>query len=210
MRSRESANSWTPIFRVRRAGAVVIGLVVLIFGVLVLAHVASASTHGVAVLGLTGNSLLGVISLVVGVLLVGAGLLGGRITTATTAVFAVLFVLSGVINAVLLGTGVNWLAFDTADVVFSLVVGVLLAGISWYGVFGGQYPVAGEEVDQEVPGHEQDPEYLAHLDEMAKAEHAVAEGTATREQREKVFRDAGERADRQRREAWQAARRQGA
>lgn len=199
MRSRESANSWAPIYRVRQAGAIVIGTIALVFGLLVLiARVGFLTTTGVRIAGLTGNGLLGVISVVAGVLLIGAGIAGGRIATVATSVFGALFVLSGVFNLAVLNTSMNKLAFSTPNVLFSLVVGVVLALVGAYGVFGGQYPVAGEETDQSV-SRTSDPK----LAEMAQAEHAMAEGTATREQERLVMTDAQERAANRRRVAWQ-------
>src|SRR5205807_9495171 len=99
-------------------------------------------------------------------------------------------------------TSMNKLAFTTPNVVFSLVVGVLLALIGVYGVYGGQYPVAGEETDQpgSVAGDVANDPKLA---ELARAEHAVAEGTATREQEQQVVADAQARAADRRRVAWQ-------
>ena len=152
----------------------------------------------VRIAGLTGNGLLGVISVVASVLLIGSGIAGGRIATVATIVFGTLFVLSGVLNLAVLNTSMNKLAFSTPNVVFSLVVGVMLAFVGAYGVFGGQYPVAGEETDQSV-ARTSDPE----LAEMARAEHAMAEGTATREQERLVMTDAQERAANRRRVAWQ-------
>jgi hypothetical protein len=189
VRSRESAPGWAPIARVRRAGAIVIGLCLLIFGVAVLvANPGFFAVHGPEVLGMTGNGLLGVLSVVVGLILIGAGLRGGRLATLATTVFGVLFVLSGIINLSALNTSANKLAFTASNVWFSLVVGIVLVLIGLYGVFGGQYSVKGEELDQDLP--EREPGEDAEIREMAAAEHAMAEGTATREQRRMVEADA--------------------
>lgn len=195
MRRRENASAWAPVLQVRRVGAVVVGACLAVFGVLLLvAHVGFFTTQGVQVLGMTGNGLLAVLSLVVGALLIAAGILGGRIATWVTVVFGVLFLASGLVNVTVVGSSLNRLAFTMPNVVFSLVVGVLLTAVGGYGLFGGQLPMAGDEVDQR--------DVVDVDDELAAAEHAVAEHTATPEQRRMVAEDADRRAGERYDEAW--------
>ena len=107
-----------------RIGAAAFGLGLAVFGVLGLVNrLEPFSTEGQPVLGLSSNGLLSVISLVVGGVLVVSGWRGGR--TASTVLVAVgaAFVLSGVLNVLVLGTPLNLLAFRMSNVIFSLVAG---------------------------------------------------------------------------------------
>jgi hypothetical protein len=179
-----------------RIGAVAFGLGLAVFGVLGLVNrLEPFSTEGQPVLGLSSNGLLSVISLVVGGVLVVSGLRGGR--TASTVLVAVgaAFVLSGVLNVLVLGTPLNLLAFRMSNVIFSLVAGALLLFLGAWGRFTGRLP-DGNAYRQERHSDDDDPLPLpttfpdvadaAAARELAQAEYAVAQHAASPEQRERV------------------------
>lgn len=202
MRSRVSVTSWAPVFHVRQVGAELVGICLCAFGVVLLvAHVGFFTTQGARVLGMTGNGLLAVVSLVAGAVLIAAGIRGGRTATAVCVGFGVLFIISGLVNSAVLGSHLNRLAFTSSNVGFSLVVGVLLSFIGLYGILGGQTPVAGEELDQD--DDLADTPDRAEFEALAEAEYAMAEGFATPEQIRLVEEDATRRAAEARKAAWE-------
>jgi hypothetical protein len=223
MRQVAEVNKSHPIFWVHRVGAVVVALVLWAFAILgFLSHTGFVTTQGARALGMTGNGLLSTISIVVGVVLVVAAVLGGHIASTTCAVVGGLFVLSGLLNLIVLGKPQNVLAFTMPNIIFSLVVGLLLLSIGLYGRGSGQLPADNpyrqsrhntmsriwhdEDLAQEpVDDPESERQRMAEIQPMAEAEHAVAEGTATPEQERQVMADAANRAVRRREHAWRKA-----
>jgi hypothetical protein len=214
-----------PIFLVHRIGAVVVALVLWAFAALGFASgTGFVTTQGARALGMTGNGLLSTISVVVGVVLVVAALLGGPVASTTCVVVGGLFVLSGLLNLIVLNSPHNFLAFTMPNIVFSLVVGLALLTIGLYGRASGQLPPDNpyrrarggvnpmsriwhdEDLAQDK---EIDPDdarrRLAEIADLADAEHAVAEGTASPEQQRDVLADAATRAEDRRRTAWRQA-----
>ena len=107
-----SRGTGTPLDHLHRIGAVVFGLGLAGFGILGLsAGPEMFSTSGRTVLGLSSNGLLAIISILVGAVLVAAGLRGGRTASTILVIAGSAFVLSGLVNAVVLGTPLNLLAF---------------------------------------------------------------------------------------------------
>jgi len=176
--------------RVHRIGAVVFGLALWAFGILGLVNrLAPFSTRGAPIMGLTSNGLLSVVSLVVGAVLVASAVRGGRTASTVLVVVGAAFVLSGVVNVLLLDTAFNVLAFGLTNVVFSLVAGALLLFLGAYGRFTGRLP---GDNPYEQERRSDDGRELAALPtvypetgdarataEMAEAERAVARHTAT-------------------------------
>jgi hypothetical protein len=210
-----------PVFLVHRIGAIVVALVLWAFAALGFASgTGFVTTHGAHALGMTGNGLLSTISVVFGVALVVGAMIGGPVVSTTCVVVGGLFVLSGLANLIVLNGPYNLLAFTMPNIVFSLVVGLALLVIGLFGRGSGQLPAdnpyrrarGGNPMsriwhDEDLAqGSEIDPEdaerRLAEISDMAHAEHAVAEGTATPEQEHKVLRDAERRAAQRRRAAW--------
>jgi hypothetical protein len=215
-----------PVQRVQRIGCVIVALVLFAFAGLGFARgVGFFTTHGARVLGMTSNGLLATVSLVVGVVLVAAAVLGARIASTTSVVVGALFVLSGLLNLIaLVHPNLNVLAFTLPNVIFSLVVGLILLCVGLYGrasgalpadnpyrmARGGDNPVArlwhGEQL---APGPAMDQatarRRIAENAEMAEAEYAFAQGTATPRQEREVLDDAQRRADHERQEAWRRA-----
>jgi hypothetical protein len=206
-----------PLSKVYRVGAVLFGTGLTIFGILGLANQLSYfSTEGKVIMGLSSNGLLSTLSIVVGVILVGASIKGGAVASTTTAVVGVLFFLSGLLHLALLNTPLNLLAFKIQNVVFSLVAGMLLLFVGLYGRVSGGLPADNPYVRAR---HHEDPEAdhsaelaaerqrLAEIEELSEAELAVADGTATQEQERLVLADARRRAEEARRLAYQLDRR---
>lgn len=213
-----------PVFWVHRIGSVVVALILWAFAIAGLVNgVGFVTTHGARVLGMTSNGLLSTISLVVGAILIVAAALGGRIASTTAAVVGGLFLLSGLLNLIaLVHPNLNILAFTMPNVVFSLVVGLVLLGVGLWGRASGQLPVDnpyrqargganpvsrvwhGEQLAQD-PAPDDEETVARRIDEhteMAEAEYAFAQGTATPVQEREVLEDAQQRADERRQEAW--------
>ena len=214
-----------PLFRVHRIGAVVVALVLWVFAALGFASgTGFVTTRGAHVLGLSANGLLSTVSVVVGVVLVVAAVLGGPIASTACAVIGGLFVLSGLLNLIVINGPHNYLAMTMPNVVFSLIVGLALLTIGLFGRGSGQLPpdnpyrkARGGANPMSRIWHDEDlaqdsdidPEEaerrLAEISELADAEHAVAEGTPTPEQERKVMADATDRAAKRRKAAWRRA-----
>jgi hypothetical protein len=214
-----------PIFLVHRIGAVVVALVLWVFGALGFASgIGFATTQGAHTLGMTGNGLLSTISVVVGAVLVVAALLGGPIASTTCAMVGGLFILAGLLNLIVLNGPHNFLAFTMPNIIFSLLIGLALLTIGLYGRGSGQLPADNpyrrarggdnpmsriwhdEDLEQDSEIDPEDAERrLAEISEMADAEYAVAEGTASPEQERKVMTDAVARAEERRKAAWRRA-----
>jgi hypothetical protein len=141
------------------------------------------------VLGLSSNGLLSVISVVVGGILVAAGLRGGRTASTVLVVIGSAFVLSGLVNALVLGTSLNLLAFRIPNVIFSFVVGALLLFLGAWGRFSGHLPDDNQyrrerhhdETPTAMPATFNDPADAAAARELAEAERAVAQHAASPE-----------------------------
>ncbi|MDQ4118698.1 MAG: DUF4383 domain-containing protein [Actinomycetota bacterium] len=154
------------------------------------------STTGTPVAGMSTNGLLCTLSVVSGAVLLVAAARGGRFASTTAVVVGALFFLSGVANVLVLNSPYNVLAFRMSNVVFSLVVGAVLALCGTYGRIGtGTAVVAGPDRDQRAPVDGGD---VQATRELAYAERAVAAGGGTSREREllsevAVHRDAGDR-----------------
>jgi hypothetical protein len=197
---------------VHRIGAAVLGGGLCVFGVLGVAdRLEFLAVRGKVVLGLATNGLLATISLIVGGVLIGAALRGGRSSSTITVVVGALFLLSGLLNLAVLDTPLNLLAFRLSNVIFSFVAGMMLLFLGAYGRFSGGLSADNPYYQQR---HRNDPpptpEHTAHqhsdIDEaeLAAAELAVAEGHATPEQELLVLEDARRRAYETHIHAWES------
>jgi hypothetical protein len=127
-----------PLSRFYRWGAAVFGAALVGFGAVGVAlGLPFVSTTGTEMAGLGTNGLLSVISIVVGAVLVAAALRGGPVASTTMAVVGLLFLGSGLLNLIVLGTSMNLLAFRWPNVVFSLAVGAALLLSGTYGRVSG-------------------------------------------------------------------------
>ena len=133
--------SGSRVFAVQRLGAVTVGVVLLTFGLVGLTRgLPVLSSHGERVLGMSANGLLAALSVAVGALLIGAAARGPRVASTVMVALGGLFLLSALVNLFVLSTRENVLAFQTSNVVFSAVVGVLLLMLGAYGRFSGHLP----------------------------------------------------------------------
>jgi hypothetical protein len=198
------------VFAVQRLGAEAVGTVLLVFGVVgFTAGVPLLSSTGERVLGLSANGALAGLSVVVGLLLIGAALRGPRVASAVMLGLGVLFLLSALVNLGVIGTRANVLAFQTCNVVFSVVVGLFLLTLGAYGRFSGNLPADSpyahpHPVLVEPPDMPSTPEEFAAEAAMRQAEIAVVEHRATPDQRRRVQAMAGLRTRDERRRTWMA------
>ncbi len=198
-----------------RIGAVVFGVGLSVFGVLGLVNrLEFFSTTGQEVLGLSSNGALSMISLVVAAVLITAGVRGGRVASTVLVVVGAAFVASGLVNTLVLGTPLNLLAFRIPNVVFSFVSGALLLFLGAWGRFSGRLPDdnpyrqerRGEDRLDPLPSHFDDPDNAAAARELAEAERAVAQRTASPEVVARVQALRGMRREEDRIEEWRRLR----
>jgi Domain of unknown function (DUF4383) len=194
---------------VHKYGAVAVALVIGTFGVLGFAGgLDYFSTEGEPVLGLSSNGLLSTVSVVTAAVLVFAAFRSAR--TASTIMMAIgaLFLVSALVNLALLRTDFNLLAFEMANVIFSVVAGVVLLTLGAYGRVGGHLPpdspyAAAQPDDGSDPAElPSTPAEYAVERAMRDAEVAVVQHTATEEQRRRVAAMARVSSRRRRREVW--------
>jgi hypothetical protein len=195
------------IHTVHRVGAGATGGFLLLFGLVGVTRVTEfLSTSGTVIMGLTTNGLLTVLSMVVGVVLVAAALRGGPTASTVAVVVGGLFLLSGLGNALVLGTPMNMLAFGLPNVVFSIAVGFALLLLGAYGRFTGGLPATSPY----APGEPGRIRLAARVTDgtveraMAAAERAVAQRAATAEQVARVRAAAPYRTHEDRRRAFVA------
>lgn len=196
------------VFAVQRLGAVSVGVVLLVFGLLgATGGVGFLATHGERYLGMSSNGLLSALSMVVAVVLLGAAFRGPRTASTVMIVLGVLFLVSALLNLALLRTAVNLLAFQMSNVVFSVVVGFLLLVLGAYGRISGSLPETSpyahpHALVDEPPDLPSTPEEIAAEAAMREAEIAVVQRCATEEQRRRVQAMAGIRTRDGRRRVW--------
>lgn len=196
------------VFVVQRAGAGLVGLFLLAFGLVgAFSAVPFLTTDGERILGLSADGLLATLSVAVGAVLIGAAIEGPRLASAVMLVLGPLFLLSAMANLAVLGTSLNLLGFRVRDVVFSLVVGSLLLVLGAYGRLTGSLPAdspyahprARVEESQDLPST---PSEIAAEAAMRAAEIAVVEHRATGEQVRRVAAMAGLHTRDERRRRW--------
>jgi uncharacterized protein DUF4383 len=180
------------VFAVQRIGAVAVGAVLLVFGLLgATTGVPLLATHGERVLGLSSNGALSVLSVVVAFVLFGAAFRGPRVASTVMIVLGVLFLLSALGNMAVLRTGLNFLAFEMSNVIFSIVVGLFLLVLGCYGRVSGHLPDDSPYAHPHPSALEPSdlpttPEEVAAEAAMRRAEIAVCEHRATEDERRRV------------------------
>jgi hypothetical protein len=198
------------VYAVQRIGAVGVGSVLLVFGLLgATSGVGFLTTHGERFLGMSSNGLLSLLSLVVAGVLLGAAFRGPRTASTVMIVLGVLFLVSGLVNLALLRTTSDLLAFRMGNVVFSDVVGLLLLLLGAYGRISGNLPETSpyahpHAVAAEPPDLPSTPEEFAAEAAMREAEIAVVRQSATDEQRRRVRAMASAHTRDGRRRIWMA------
>ncbi|MFF2775998.1 DUF4383 domain-containing protein [Streptomyces sp. NPDC058052] len=119
---------------VYRVGAAVCGCLLLVFGCLGFADVLSPfDTSGDKIAGMTTNSALSVISVVVGMVLLAGAVVGGNVASTVNMIVGALFLLSGFYHLFVLDRPANFLDFGMTNVVFSFVMGLLIITFGMYG-----------------------------------------------------------------------------
>ncbi len=179
---------------VHKVGAVAVAAVIGVFGLLGFAGgLGYFSTDGGRVLGLSSNGLLSTVSVVTAAVLVFAAFRSARTASTIMIVIGGLFLLSALVNLALLRTSLNLLAFEMANVIFSIVAGLVLLILGAYGRVSGNLPAdspyaqttVGEE-DVAPEAFPSTPEERAAEAAMREAEIAVVEHRATADQRRRV------------------------
>jgi hypothetical protein len=197
------------VLTVHRVGAIAVALVIGVFGLLgFVGGLAFFSTSGEPILGMSSNGLLSTISVVTAAVLITAAVRGARIASTVMIVVGSLFILSALANLAVLRTGLNLLAFELSNVVFSAVAGLTLLLLGAYGRLTGNLPAdspyAGARPVEppEPPEYPSTPAEVAAERAMRDAEIAVVNHVATAEQRRRVAAMAQVRTRADRRRVW--------
>ena len=121
-----------------RVGGAIGGLILLTFGIAgFFTGAPFLSTDGEPIFGMQTNGLLSTISVVFGVLLIGAAVIGGNVAAGANTAIGILLLVSGLINLTVIRTDANFLAFDISNVIFSFVLGVVILTFGLYGRVSG-------------------------------------------------------------------------
>jgi hypothetical protein len=163
------------------------------------------TTEGALVMGLSTNGLLAAISVVVGAVLLGSAAVGGNAASSISIGVGGLFVISGVVNSVVLGTGLNLLAFRLSNVLFSLVVGAVLLITGAWGRITGGLPLDNpyhHDTPAAEPASAPTAADLAAAADLAEAERAYALHYATAEQLRRLAQVRMYRSAEDRRRVW--------
>jgi hypothetical protein len=208
-RSEERPGLGARVYAVQRTGAVLVALFLLVFALLGFASGQRfLSTQGQPVLGMSSNGLLSTISVVVALVLLAAAAHSARAASTVMIILGPLFLLSAFVNAIVLGTQLNWLAFSISNVIFSLGVGLLMLLLGAYGRISGHLPpdspYAHPSTD-EVDYVDERPHTLSAVaaeEAMREAEIAVVQHTATADQSRRVEAMAAVHTRTDRRRVW--------
>jgi hypothetical protein len=198
------------VYAVQRAGALAVGLVLLGFGLACFARgLPALSGQGERVLGLSANGALAGLSVLVAAVLLAAVTRGPRVASTVMLALGGLFLLSALVNLAVIGTRANVLAFQTSNVVFSVVVGLLLLTLGGYGRVSGNLPATSPYAHPHPAAAEPrdlpaTPEEVAAEAAMRAAEIAVVEHRATADQLRRVQAMAWVRTRDERRRVWLA------
>ncbi|MEU9394757.1 DUF4383 domain-containing protein [Streptomyces sp. NPDC048324] len=126
---------------VYRYGAAFCGLTLLVFGVLGFADELSPfSTDGQSIAGMSTNGVLSLISVVVGLALIGGGIVGGNFASTLNMVVGTLFLLSGFVHLFILDRSANFLDFGMTNVLFSFIMGLIILTFGMYGRVSSKLP----------------------------------------------------------------------
>ncbi|WP_046250022.1 DUF4383 domain-containing protein [Streptomyces sp. MBT28] len=126
---------------VYRYGAGFCGVVLLVFAGLGFADALSPfDTAGDTIAGLTTNAALRAISTVVGLALLAGAVIGGNFASVLNMTVGALFVLSGFAHIFVLDRPANILDFGMSNVIFSYVMGLIIATFGMYGRVSSKLP----------------------------------------------------------------------
>ncbi|MEP6695601.1 MAG: DUF4383 domain-containing protein [Pseudonocardiales bacterium] len=131
---KESLPLDSPLGAIYRGGGFLCGVVLVVFGGAgFLKGVPFYGVHGESVLGLHTNGLLSLLSVIFGVVLIGAAAVSGNLAATVNTVVGIVLLLSGLGNLALIRTDLNFLAFRMSNIIFSFVVGLALLIVGLYG-----------------------------------------------------------------------------
>ncbi|KQS71910.1 hypothetical protein ASG41_19180 [Modestobacter sp. Leaf380] len=199
-----------------RVGAFAVAAVLAVFGLLgLIGGLDYFSTDGGNVVGLSSNGLLSTISLLTAAVLIASALRGGRQAGVVMIGFGAAFLLSAFWHLFVLNSSLNVLAFSMANVIFSIVAGIVLLTLGLYGRVSGNLPAdnpyhlhtAGSregDADEEPELPPATPAERRAEREMREAELAVTEHRATPEQTRRVQAMGRVRTKTERRRVWMA------
>ncbi|MFF8942127.1 DUF4383 domain-containing protein [Streptomyces sp. NPDC014864] len=126
---------------VYRYGAAFCGLVLLTFGCLGFADELSPfNTNGRHIAGMSTNGVLSLISVVVGLVLIGGAVVGGNFASTLNMTVGTLFLLSGFAHIFILDRPANVLDFGMTNVMFSFVMGLVILTFGMYGRVSSKLP----------------------------------------------------------------------
>lgn len=210
-----------PVYVVHRVSAAALGLGLWVFAALGFARdLPFLSTQGQQILGLSSDGALSAISVVAGAVLIVGAVWGGPVASTISVSMGVLFLLSGLVHLAVLNTRWNVFDFRLPNVCFSLVVGLALLILGFYGRATGGLPAdnpyrtarerrRAEHRRRALEQPEEKPrETLAEEVRLLHAEMAMGEGHATPEQVALVKQDQAKRRARTRAGAYRNWRRQ--
>jgi hypothetical protein len=128
--------------KVYRVGAALTGLVVLVFGIVGLFNRTPGffDTDGNTFAGLSFNTGLSVLSIVAGLVLLAAAVIGGNPASTVNIAVGAVFMVSGLVNLCVIRTDLNYLAFRMSNIIFTFVVGLALFAFGMYGRVSGSLP----------------------------------------------------------------------
>ncbi|WP_372348622.1 DUF4383 domain-containing protein [Streptomyces sp. KL116D] len=126
---------------VYRWGAAFCGIVLLVFGCLGFADALRPfDTDGSHIAGMSTNGTLSLISVIVGLALIGGGIIGGNFASTLNMVVGTLFLLSGFAHIFILDKGANVLDFGMSNVLFSFAMGLIILTFGMYGRVSSRLP----------------------------------------------------------------------
>ena len=108
------------------------------------------------VLGLRANLAFAVLSIVVGLIVLGAAFIGGRVNEWTTMIAAIVFLVAGMATMVLMQTDLNFFGFTMATCIVSFVIGLVLFTAALYGKTGTADDIRKEEAFRHGRGPDPD------------------------------------------------------
>ncbi|MFE1437504.1 DUF4383 domain-containing protein [Streptomyces sp. NPDC058739] len=127
--------------QVYRYGAGLCGVVLLVFGCLGFAdRLSPFSTDGTQVAGMTTNGLLSLVPVVVGLVLIAGAVVGGNFASTLNMTVGTLFMISGFFHLFTLDRSANVLDFGMTNVMFSFLMGLLIACFGMYGRVSSKLP----------------------------------------------------------------------
>lgn len=127
--------------QVYRYGAGLCGAILLVFGCLGFAdRLTPFDTDGTRISGMSTNGVLSLISVLVGLALIGGAVVGGNFASTLNMTVGALFLVSGFFHLFVLDRPANVLDFGMSNVVFSFAMGLLIACFGMYGRVSSKLP----------------------------------------------------------------------